>query len=70
MPAAKKAKLTKTVKTRFGTVDRKGYEDLRDSYDTFALLAAMVYPLKWAFEEYYLGGSQFSFSGLMSEGLL
>ena len=32
-----KAKTSKTVKTRFGIVDRKALEQLRESYDTFAL---------------------------------
>jgi hypothetical protein len=37
MSQKKKPKTSKTVKTRFGNVDRKAFERLRESYDTFAL---------------------------------
>ncbi len=40
MPKPKPKARKKNVKTPFGILDRKVLEDLRGSYDTWALLAA------------------------------
>jgi hypothetical protein len=41
MPKSKAKARKKNVKTRFGIVDLKVFEDLRDRYDTWALLGAI-----------------------------
>lgn len=41
MPKSKPKVRKKNVKTRFGVLDRKVLEDLRDRYDTWALLDAI-----------------------------